>query len=577
MDRQHEMEYYGIPQLDFGRSYYEYNTELQTSGNQGDIIPIYVNNLVQPGDTFSISEDIVINFNSSKTPSMGMLYKDTYWFAIPYIPLWTHTKEFFGENTNGAWVSETEYEIPKIKIGGNMMKIGSRDILNRLGVPCQVADETEALLGGTTDYVEQLSYRMYLHIYNNYFRNTNFIAPIQWPKGDETLEYEEDTFKDNENYVWADGTYPKSLLKAMRMHDYFTCIPEPQYGEQQTIAVGQSAPIKRNENATNNITISSRDNSNNQHPISFNEYGGTVPANSSLNEYAINGAAQLGIGSGHGNLAYYSGLYAKINENTQMYADLTAAVGPAINALRIDATIQQIKEQLAWFGSLYNNIVKSLWGVTISEDIVQIPEYLGGNRESIDMVTVLQQSASTDTSFQGNPTGYSNDRHTSHSFTKSFTYHGIIMGVCVIRQDHIYTQGIPTRMKKFRKYDLYWNAFKGLGAQPIMTNEIYWSGGNDTSIWGYRPAWREYCIEPSRANGLMQPGIKNSLAYWNYTDYYKSKPVQSAEWMNEKPDFVDRTLFVPSTISDQFRLDCVFKVKKVTEVERYNLPGIDRL
>lgn len=258
-----------------------------------------------------------------------------------------------------------------------------------------------------------------------------------------------------------------------------------------------------------------------------------------------------------------------------MYADLTNAVSATINAIRIDATIQQIREQLAWFGSMYQNIVKSLWGVTIPEEIIQIPEYLGGKRDTIDMVTVLQSSQTTSDSPQGTPTGYSNDMHSNKAFTKSFSYHGIIMGVCVIRQDHIYSQGIPVRMKKFRKYDFYWNAFKGLGAQPIDTNEIFWTGKKGNT-WGYRPAWREYEVEPSRVNGYMQPGIQENLAVWNYADYYLNEPVQSAEWLNERTDFVDRTLFVPSTLSQQFRLDCVFNITKVTEVPNFNLPGIER-
>lgn len=75
----------------------------------------------------------------------------------------------------------------------------------------------------------------------------------------------------------------------------------------------------------------------------------------------------------------------------------------------------------------------------------------------------------------------------------------------------------------------------------------------------------------------MVPGIPDSLANYTYNDEYSTIPNSGQEWIEEIPDYVDRTLVVPSTTTDQFMMDFVFEISKTSIIKNYRLPGLDKL
>ena len=152
------------------------------------------------------------------------------------------------------------------------------------------------------------------------------------------------------------------------------------------------------------------------------------------------------------------------------------------------------------------------------------------------------------------------------------------MILVVVRQDHTYSYGVANQHLKKRKFDFYWDKFDGLGAQPRSKAEIALTGtDSDNDTWNFAPAWREYISEVDRATGLMVPGVENSLANYTYNDEYTSVPNSGEEWINEIPNYVDRTLVVPSSTTDQIMADFVFDINKTSIIKNYKLPGLDKL
>ena len=114
MNRNVESHFSELPQVDVQRSIFDRSCGHKTSFNVGDIIPIYVDEVL-PGDTFNLTTSCVVRLQTLLTPIMDNMYLDTYFFFVPNRLVWTHWKEFMGENTSSKWLPSTTYRVPRIE------------------------------------------------------------------------------------------------------------------------------------------------------------------------------------------------------------------------------------------------------------------------------------------------------------------------------------------------------------------------------------------------------------------------------------------------------------------------------
>src|SRR5205085_8349557 len=63
-----------------------------------------------------------------------------------------------------------------------------------------------------------------------------------------------------------------------------------------------------------------------------------------------------------------------------------------------------------------------------------------------------------------------------HGFVKSFTEHGVIIGIVNVRADLTYQQGIERFWSRSTRYDFYWPEFAHIGEQGVLNKEIYAKG-----------------------------------------------------------------------------------------------------
>lgn len=555
MARNEELSVYGIPGIYKNRYYHPYTTRRKTTGNIGGIYPIYNNILVQPGDTVSMSLRSFFRMTTSLFPSMDNIRAEIFAFAQDWQNDWDHTKEFWGEDLATPFEPSTEYTIPQVVLKSTSA-VETDDIMHHLALPpMEVGKGAIDTVTRVNDIeCERLSYNTYIDIYNNYFRDQSYIAPIEFSKGDEDIDYE--------------SLPVKKILTAARYHDYFAGTPNAQKGEPERLPLGTEASVYTGDE-TNGVPSGN--------PLTWTLQTSTDGA--SISNAATYGIGLLSDASGTGYITGNVSSQKAIVPNNLM-TDLTTAVSSTINALRLITATQHIKEELMWYGNRFQDIIYSQWGIEGNNaGYFRIPEFLGSISIDINMDTVLQTSSTDAESPQGNAAGYSVTFDDSHLFTKSFTTWQNIMVLCVIRiSDHSYGQGIANQHLKKRKYDFYWDEFAGLGAQPRSVKEIALTGTDaDDDTWNFAPAWREYTSEVDRVTGLMVPGIADTLANYTYTDEYASIPNAGEDWINENPAYVDRTLVVPHTTTDQFMMDFVFDIKKTSIIPNYRLPGLDKL
>ena len=124
MNRNVESHFSMLPSADIDRSRFDRSQDIKFTGNVGELIPFYVDEVL-PGDSFDITTSKVVRLQTLLTPVMDNIYLDTYWFFVPNRLVWDHWRELMGENTQSAWIPEVEYSVPQIYLQDDSSGAGS--------------------------------------------------------------------------------------------------------------------------------------------------------------------------------------------------------------------------------------------------------------------------------------------------------------------------------------------------------------------------------------------------------------------------------------------------------------------
>lgn len=516
-----------------------------TTMNTGDLIPIYFDEVL-PNDTFDITTKAVVRQTSLIKPVMDALYLDIMYFFVPNRLVWENWKKFMGENTD-AWAVTTPETIPQTTAPATTGWT-SGTIADYLGIP----------LGKTGISVSSLPFRAITLIVNEWFRNENLQNSAHI-----TLDSSTTTGTNG-------GTYTTDLeggglpFKAGKYPDYFTeCLPAPQKGAPITINVGGQAPV---------LTQAEVISPSGEPMVLSNSSGG-----SSAKLLGVNESSQAVI-TNTLDTAGGSQLQAvPIN----LFADLSQATGITINELRQAITFQQMLEQDARGGTRYVEFIKSHFGIDSPDARQQRPEYLGGLHEPLNVQQVPQTAPTTTTDTpQANLAAFSQTNLTHKSFKKTFTEHGYVIGLAVVRYPHTYQQGTEKTLSRKTKNEFFDPIFANIGEQPVYNKEIYTQGNStDDEIFGFQEAWADYRYKPNKVTGKMRSGT-DSLDVWHYADNYTTLPTLSPTWFQEDPTNVDRTLAIKSTgenAEPQFQIDTYFENKCERPMPTYSIPGLKKL
>lgn len=560
MNRNAESHFATLPDIDIKRSTFDRSTQLKTTFNAGKLIPIFVDEVL-PGDTFALDTSCVIRMSTPIHPVMDNCYLDLYYFFVPNRILWEHWNEFMGENTTTAWEQTTEYEIPQITAPTGGWNKGT--IADYLGIPIGVANIS----------VNHLPFRAYVKIWNEWFRDQNLQDPAYLTKEDGT------TSGTNGSTYQSDAQCGGEPLPVAKYHDYFTsALPEPQKGPAVSLPITGDVPVIGNGK---NIGLRSGFNNGTSEAEIITEYGMVGNAQNitmnpnALNQNTIKPLDQSSYNNDELNFGKMGIGLSTNPEYSGMIAQLSNVTVSTINQLRQAFQIQKLFEKDARGGTRYTEIIKSHFGVTSPDGRQQRPEYLGGKRIPINISQVLQTSSTDETSPQGNTAAFSLTGDTDSSFTKSFTEHGLIIGLCCIRTEHTYQQGIERMWNRKRRFDFYWPALANIGEQAILNKEIYAQGTTqDDDAFGFQEAWAEYRYKPSRVSGAFRSTYATPLDSWHYGDKYSSLPMLGDTFIRETQVNIDRTLAVQSSVEDQFIADFFFRNICTRPMPLYSVPGL---
>lgn len=552
MNRNKDAGFNQVPRLDITRSRFKRRQDVKLTLDAGKLIPFYVDEVL-PGDTFSIDQAAIIRMTTPIFPVMDNCYMDIYYFYAPNRILWKNWKRFMGENDTGPWAQTQEYTIPQIRVyadsRNDLPLEGS--LMDYMGIPTKVCKKGNK---ETEFEVNALPFRAYAMIWQEWFRDQNVDNPAINSDGDETVAYSDVNDDAKIEDMLKEAYRGGRPLPVNKFHDYFTsAMPSPQKaGECVTIPLAGKAPVYGYEYNSDTKTpgILRFITHNGQDSTIENTDDGRLE----INAYKVE----------EGRYSY---------ESMNLYTDMSQVNTTTINQLRQAFQVQKYYEQLARGGSRYREMIYSMFHTKISDKTVQIPEYLGGTRITINMSQVIQTSGTTPESPQGNTAAVSVTPYNGNMFTKSFEEHGYVIGVCCIRHDHTYQQGLERMWSRKTNLDIYYPVFANLGEQAILKKEIYLTGTEtDEQAFGYQEAWAEYRMKPNRICGKFRSNAVGTLDSWHYGDKYEKTPSLSQAWMKEGKSEIQRTLAVSN--EPQFIMDTIIDNTSVRPMPMYSIPGL---
>lgn len=541
------------PMIKHSRSRFDLSHTVKTSGNVGTLYPFDVQE-VYAGDTFKVKTACVSRLSSEFIkPVMDSLFLDVYYFFVPSRLLYDRYPEVFGENKRGKWALTEKVSVPVVS-----GTVPEKTIGDYMGLP------TKIVLGKP---VSVLPFRAFAKIYDDWFRDENNVDPVQLQKGERTAS---EVFNPAD---FAPNNYFGKPPKVAKLHDYFTsCLPAPQKGDAVDLPLAGPAPVFAGDPHLP-IGVSAQ-------PLTFS----TV-----ANNKVISATYQNGYNFVNGNyqgLTTLSGSSGGIEAPnpgidgftpSNLYADLSDVSGVSVNDLRFAFQYQKMLERDARGGTRYVEYLQSHFGVFAGDYRLQRSEFLGGRRSPISIHQVVQSTgANSDSSPLGAVGAYSHSNSNSR-FTKGFTEHGYVIGVYCIRQFHTYQQGIERFWTRSERSDFFDPVFSNIGEQPVYKYELYGSTPStedSPNVFGYNEAWADLRRRQAHVTGQMRSNSINSYDVWHFADNYSNAPVLGAQFIEETPVYVDRSITVPSTSNDQFLLDFYIQNIAYRPLPTYSVPSL---
>jgi hypothetical protein len=577
LNRNVESHFSRVPYVNHPRSTFDRSSGHTTSFNAGDLIPIYCDEIL-PGDTVSMNTTSLVRLQTMLTPVFGNIYLDTYWFFVPNRLTWQHWKEFMGENSQSAWIPQQEYTIPRLKFpkksASDSTKVGFPvgSVADFMGInpDLVLADDSEV-------QISALPFRALGLIWNDFFRDQNVQDPLFVP----VTDTQDAPVSSNLDCNPVFGGFP---CKAAKFHDYFTsCLPAPQKGPAVSVpaSIGSIPVVAGGYHGYYDT------NGSHYQPMSFSWFqastaaGGPVaPAFPSVikSTTPVTGDGVAVVCGTVETPDFAAGKYYAMPNNLWARPVNNQSVGISINDLRLAVITQMYYEALARGGSRYEEQIQQFFGVTNPDSRIQHPEYLGGRRMQINVHEVTN-TAQSEKDFLGDVGAQSVTAGSNSDFTKSFTEHGWLIGLAVVRYEHSYSQGLPKKFARSNKFDFYNPLFARIGEQPVYNYEIFSTVNssnpvsNLSKVFGYQEAWASYRYNPNRVSGRIRPNVQDGFGHWTLDDNYATLPTLSSGWISEDKGNLDRVLAVTSSLNNQVFGDFYFQSKWTRVMPMYSVPG----
>jgi len=542
------------PSVSIPRSTFNLSHGHKTAFDADDLVPICQPIDVIPGDTFNVQTSFFMRLATPLEPIIDNLWFDTFSFFVPYRTIWENHERFHGAQDDPG--DSISFTIPLVESSGaSGTFLGS--LWDHFGLPPLAIPNDVP--------VSTLPFRAYTKIYNDWFRS----ATLQ-----DSILGAIDNGPDSLQAAPVAGQVNSLLLKRGKRFDYFTsCLPAPQRGTAVSLPLGTHANIVGIGvvGVTNTGSVSTiRETGASATTTYVDGWNTAVATDFNIEEDPRSGAA-----------SDYPGIYA----------DLTNATSATINDIRLAFATQHILERDARSGTRYVESLKARWGVTSPDFRLQRAEFLGGGSTRILINPVEQNTAATTPTTPaeqdklGNLAGIGTAQGT-HSWSKSFVEHGVIIILGNLRGDISYSQGVDRYWSKTTRYDFVYPELVNIGEQAVLNSEIWITGtgtpATDDLVFGYTGRYDEHRYLHSKLTNIMRPAtsggitISDTLASWHLSEDFATLPALGNTFIKANTATpLDRAIAI--TTEPHMIADFYHEIKAARPLPTYGVPGLTRL
>lgn len=536
-----------VPGVSVRRSKFDRSCIYKTTMDAGKLIPVFRDEVL-PGDTWDISGNMFGRLSTPAVPFMDNLYLNVQFYFVPMRLVWEHWQNFCGEQEDPD--DSTDYLVPQlvIKDKPTFDKICARhSIWDYFGLPTKELQYTQPLT------VSALYWRAYWLIWNEWFRDENLQDSVKIDRADANRIVK----TDGDETVNGFSVYMPAPRG--KRHDYFTsCLPWPQKGDPVMLPFGSEAPVY-GDSSQLKFTNNTEDTVGYAVGVSghINNIGGGVSSIGEAQKYITK------------DLMISKSIPL---DQSGFYADLSFASTLNINDIRTAWQIQRFLERNARGGTRYVEFLKSQYGVISPDARLQRPEFLGAYTQFVNINPIAQTSASGEVTPQGNLAAIGVVGARFKGFVKSFTEHGIIIGLASVRADLTYQDNVERIFLHKTLYDFAFPVFAHLGEQVVYQQEIFPQGtADDLEAFGYQERYAEYRYKPSLITGKLRSSDPQSLDVWHLAQDFDNLPKLSNEFIQDKPP-VKRVLAVQD--EPDFILDIKWNCWCTRPLPMYGTPGL---
>ena len=513
-----------VQRADVPRSKFNGSWSRKTTFDASYLVPFMCDEIL-PGDHMKYNVTAYVRMSTPLFPIFDNQKVETFFFFVPNRLVWSNWVKMMGQQDTPS--SSIAYTVPQRSWGSSTGIQGVGSLFDYFGL---VVEDLSSQIAAAYD-VSVLPFRGYNLIWNEWFRDENMQSAVAQYSGDGPD---------------SGDAYP--LLRRAKGHDYFTsALPWPQKFTAPTISIGSSAPIVGLYGSTG-VAV----------PFSGFTTGGSPV--STVAAYTSNTQT----------LAF--------DVANQPYADLSAATGITINAMRQAFLVQQLQERDARGGTRYTEIMRSHFGVVSPDMRLQRPEYIGGGSTPL-MVTPVAQTAPTSGVTVG-ALGAAATATGQHTASYAATEHGHIIGLINVKSDISYQNGVNKMWTRKTRYDYYWPSLAGLGEQAVLRGEIYKTGltAGDNTVFGYQERWHEDRTHVSEVTGKFRSGITGTLDAWHLAEFFVTNPVLGDTFVKDQGvSILDRVLAAGSqarTNSQQYLADILIQREAVRAMPMFGTPAL---